>query len=106
MAKINCKVTNCSHNQSGECYANCIDIVGSSAKKECDTCCGSFLDNRHYSELTNNTLSMGSCDCLKCTVETCTYNENRLCSLDQIQVGGQRVEFYTQTECSSFQQRG
>jgi hypothetical protein len=49
---------------------------------------------------------MGSCDCLKCTVETCTYNENRLCSLDQIQVGGQRVEFYTQTECSSFQQRG
>ena len=32
MAKIDCEVTNCSHNKSGECYANCVDIVGSSAK--------------------------------------------------------------------------
>ncbi len=105
MAKINCEVTNCSHNKSGECYANCIDIVGSSAKKENDTSCGSFLDKHHYSELTNNTLSSGSCDYLKCTAETCRFNDNRLCNLDQIAVSGKRAEYYTQTECSSFQLR-
>jgi hypothetical protein len=106
MAKINCEVTNCSHNNAGECYANCIDIVGSSAKKEYDTCCGSFLNNLTYSELTNNTLSAGSCDCLKCTVETCKFHDNHLCTLDHIQVSGQGAQYYTQTDCSSFKLRG
>lgn len=103
MAKINCEVTNCSHNKERVCYANCVDIVGISARKEGETACGSFLNKLHYSELTNNTLSSGSCDCLKCTVETCTYNSNRLCTLDDIQVAGQgNVEYHTQTECDSF----
>ena len=102
MAKINCEVTKCSHNKSSVCYANCVDIVGNSAVKESRTCCGSFLNKSHYSELTNNVLSSGSCDCLKCSVETCTYNDNKLCSLQTIQVSGDGVEYYTQTRCSSF----
>lgn len=103
MAKIGCRVTACSHNHSGVCYANCVDIVGSSAKKDSETCCGSFLNKLVYSELTNNTLSSGSCDCLKCTVETCTFNRNNLCVLESIQVSGENVEYHTQTECASFQ---
>ena len=102
MAKINCQVTECSHNKSSVCYANCVDIVGSSAKKEYDTSCGSFLNKLHYSELTNNTVSEGASDCLTCTVETCTFNRNNLCTLDSIMVNGASVEFYTQTECDSF----
>lgn len=106
MAKINCEVNNCSHNKAGECYANCIDIAGSSAKRECNTCCSSFLDSRHYSELTNNILRSGACDCLKCTVESCRFNDNHLCALEQIQVTGTpQAEYYTQTECSSFRLR-
>ncbi|WP_378955997.1 DUF1540 domain-containing protein [Pelosinus sp. sgz500959] len=102
MVKINCQVTNCSHNKSSICYANCVDIVGSSAKKNDDTCCGSFLNKIHYSELTNNTLRLGACDCLKCTVETCAFNNNHLCTLDNIQVNGENVEYHTQTDCDSF----
>ena len=102
MARINCSVANCSHNSTGLCYANSIDIVGSSARKDYDTCCGSFLNKLHYSELTNNTLSSGPCDYLKCTVETCSFNSNKLCTLDNIQVSGQKVEYHTQTECDSF----
>lgn len=102
MARINCEVIKCSHNKSGVCFANCVDIVGNSAVKENDTCCGSFLNKLLYSELTNNVLSSGSCDCLKCSVETCTYNDNKLCSLETIQVSGDSVEYYTQTRCSSF----
>ncbi|MBP2626664.1 MAG: hypothetical protein H6Q68_1375 [Firmicutes bacterium] len=102
MTTINCQVTVCSHNKSGVCYANCVDIVGSSAMEDYDTCCGSFLNKLHYAELTNNTLSSGSCDCLKCTVETCTFNNNNLCKLDNIQVSGEKVYYYTQTACDSF----
>jgi hypothetical protein len=102
VAKINCEVTNCSHNKSGVCYANCVDIVGSSSKKDDDTLCGSFLNKLHYSELTNNVLSSGSCDCLKCTVVTCTFNSNNLCTLDDINVSGAHAEYHTQTKCSSF----
>jgi len=105
MGKINCQVNECSHNKSGECYANCVDIVGSSAQKNTDTCCGSFLNKLHYSELTNNTLSSGACDCLKCTVETCTFNSNHLCTLDNIQVNGENVEYHTQTACESFKNK-
>jgi hypothetical protein len=106
MAKISCEVTNCSHNNNGECYANCVDIVGSSAEKEGDTCCGSFLNKLTYAGLTNNTLSSGSCDCLKCTVGTCKYHDNHLCTLEHIQVRGQEVQYHTQTDCSSFKLRG
>jgi hypothetical protein len=105
MPKINCEVTKCSHNNSGVCYANCIDIVGNSAAKKSQTCCGSYLDKLHYSELTNNVLGSGSCDSLRCSVETCTYNDNKLCSLDAIQVSGNDAEYYTQTDCSSFKHK-
>lgn len=102
MATIKCQVNVCSHNKSGECYANCVDIVGSSAIEDYDTCCGSFLNKLNYSTLTNNTLSSGPCDCLKCTVETCSFNNNNLCKLDDIQVSGEKVYYYTQTACESF----
>lgn len=105
MTRINCEVERCSHNKRGVCYANCVDIVGSSAKEEYDTACASFLNKLHYSELTNNTLSEGACECLKCTAETCTFNENNLCTLDGIQVSGRAVELYTQTECASFERK-
>jgi len=102
MAIINCRVGVCSHNKTGECYANCVNIVGSSAMEDYDTCCGSFLNKLHYSELTNNMLNPGPCDCLKCTVETCTFNNNNICKLDNIQVGGEQVYYYAQTGCDSF----
>ncbi len=106
MAKINCEVSSCSHNKSSVCYANCVDIVGSSAQQGRATCCGSFLNNLLYSELTNNTVSSGSCDALKCTVENCTYHNNNLCTLENIQVSGASAEYYTHTSCGSFKLKG
>jgi hypothetical protein len=101
MTKINCAVEQCSHNKQGVCYANCVDIVGSSAIDDFDTACGAFLNKLHYSELTNNTLGHGACNCLTCSVETCVFNENNLCALHDIEVTGRAAE-YTQTQCSSF----
>ena len=103
MNKINCEVINCSHNKSAICFSNRVNIGGKSATEEYDTCCGSFLDSLLYSDLTNNTNSDGSCDCLVCNVESCTYNYNSICSLDSINVSGQNVKLYSETNCSSFE---
>ena len=55
MTKINCNVTNCSHNKSSVCYSNIVNIKGGQAKEACHTACGNFLDMKDYSNLTNNT---------------------------------------------------
>lgn len=103
MNKINCSVDNCSHNNSGTCYANRVDIGGGLSNSACSTCCASFLDERNYSNLTNNTNSGGNCDCLVCTVEGCAYNENKSCTLDSINITGNEVKVYSNTECASFE---
>lgn len=102
MQKINCDVTNCSHNESGICYSNRVDIGGVSANSARGTCCGSFLNQFLYSTLTNNTNSKGQCDSLTCDVETCTHNSNKLCDLNSINVSGEGVQIYSQTRCSSY----
>ena len=43
MAEINCSVNNCSHNKSGVCYSNRVNIGGLNSSCSKDTCCGSFL---------------------------------------------------------------
>ena len=37
MPKINCSVSNCSHNDENTCYANIINVGGKSARKDSDT---------------------------------------------------------------------
>lgn len=102
MQKINCDVSNCSHNKDGICYSNRVDIGGVSASSSSGTCCGSFLNKHLYSNLTDNTNSQCQCDSLICTAETCMHNENKLCMLSSINVSGSRSQIYTETECSSF----
>lgn len=42
---------------------------------------------------------------LKCAVENCVYNENRLCSKGDIMVGGKNASSCEETCCESFSQR-
>lgn len=105
MNKINCNVENCSHNSTGICYANRINVGGKGATDACETCCGSFLDKKHYSTLTNNTYAEGPCDCIVCTAEHCVYNDNKLCNADSIQVDGNNVNLYTDAKCFTFKSR-
>lgn len=105
MAEINCTVNNCSHNKSGECYSNRVNIGGLNSGSSKDTCCGSFLDKKLYSDLTNNTNSAGPCDSLICKVENCKYNINNLCDLPCINVGGDNVKIYSEAHCESFQEK-
>lgn len=103
MDKINCSVSNCSHNKSNVCYSNRVNIGGKTANETCDTCCGSFLDEKLYSDLTNNSNGGCNCDCLVCHVESCTHNDNNLCDLESIDVSGENAKIYSETNCSSFE---
>lgn len=102
MQKINCDVNNCSYNKSGICFSDRVDIGGKTACHKHDTCCGSFLDEKHYSNLTNVTKEEGPCNCIVCQVESCIHNNNKLCNLNSIDVSGNEAKIYTETNCESF----
>jgi len=103
MSKISCGVENCSHNSENKCFANIINVGGKSAKKDSDTCCASFLDSLAYSSLTNIIDSNSNgCDVVSCTVGTCTYNSNELCTARCIEVHGDNVNLYSETDCLTF----
>ena len=55
MDRVNCDAHSCSHNKDNVCYANRVNIGGSGAQVDGETCCGSFLNRLLYSDLTNNT---------------------------------------------------
>ena len=42
---------------------------------------------------------------LKCTVQTCVHNNQFLCDLEKIQVGGDSAKTAQETCCDSFQER-
>jgi len=103
MSKINCTVSNCSHNKASNCFANIINVGGKSAKKDDDTSCASFLDAAIYSDLTNSINEKGKeCDAITCNVGTCNYNSNNLCNSESIDVSGKDVNLYLETNCSTF----
>lgn len=104
MQKIACDVTNCSHNNSGSCYADRVNIGGEGASVDEETCCGSFLDSRLYSTLTNCSSCSKNCTALVCKATECVHNKNQLCNLDSIQVSGGPSNIYSETFCSSFEE--
>lgn len=103
MQKICCDVTNCSHNSGGECYADRVNIGGDGASEGKATCCGSFLDVQLYSNLTNCSSCGEKGTALVCKATECTYNKNKLCTLDSIQVSGGPSNLYSETYCASFE---
>lgn len=106
MQIINCNAVNCSHNKERVCYSNRINIVGINSNTDENTSCASFLDNQTYGTLTNNVFQNGEpCDCLVCSVNSCKYNENQLCSLDSINISGNGANLYSETNCESFCKR-
>ena len=42
---------------------------------------------------------------LKCSARNCMYNEDQLCSRNDIEIGGQNASRPNETQCESFQER-
>ena len=49
MTKLDCNVTSCIHNADNCCCKSAILVEGENAKDTCDTCCGSFAENKEGS---------------------------------------------------------
>lgn len=106
MPRISCSVENCSYNQAQCCCANIVNIGGKGAQDNCDTCCGSFLNNLGYSNLAQYTNNRGGLDAILCRVDTCAYHADEHCTLNEIEVGSsEEVDIYTETDCRSFKKK-
>ena len=46
MTRLECTVTSCVHNSEKCCCKQGILVEGANARECCDTCCGSFEENR------------------------------------------------------------
>lgn len=103
MTKLGCNVTNCLHNADNCCCKCAIVVEGQDAKKKCDTCCGSFDENkdgsfRNMFKTPENRLEVN------CEAATCIYNDNRFCSAEHINISGKNANTSGQTECASFKE--
>lgn len=101
MTRLDCNVTGCVHNAENCCCKGSIVVDGRTAKEKCETCCGSFDENkggmfRNLFKTPENRLEV------ECEAINCIYNDNRRCSAEHIGITGGDASEAVQTECSSF----
>ncbi len=104
MTRLDCNVTNCLHNAENCCCKAAIIVEGEQAKETCDTCCGSFGENKDgaYHNLFKTPENRLEVDC---EAVKCVYNEGRHCSADHIGIAGDGASEASHTECASFRER-
>mgnify|MGYP001853836909 FL=1 len=104
MTNLNCTVTTCIHNSEKCCCKSGIVVEGAQAKTCCDTCCGSFEENRGglFRNLFKTPESKLMVDC---DVMNCLYNDDHQCRAERITIAGDGARAAGQTECASFRER-
>lgn len=91
--------------QRGKCCCkNTILVEGAQARNCCDTCCGSFEENRGglFKNLFKTPESKLQVDC---DVMNCLYNDDRTCRAERITIAGDGAMVVGQTECASFREK-
>lgn len=104
MTKLDCNVSTCLHNADNCCCRNAILVEGASAAKQCDTCCGSFNENRGGS-FKNMFRTPEKALAVDCEATNCFYNSNRHCVAEHIGITGGNAKSSRETECSTFRER-
>ena len=103
MPTINCSVESCVYNKQKICEAETLQIGGKGANWTESTCCETYRDS---DDAQNVTIEVGETEEILCKVETCAYNVNKHCSLDEIEVSSlAEVSDYTETDCLSFERK-
>lgn len=86
---VNCKVTNCIHNQGCDCMAGVINVKGIHAQTVNETICNTFIEEGGYSfdnlAKYNNDENTKT-ETVKCSATNCKYNENQKCYADEVQI--------------------
>lgn len=92
------------HNADNCCCKSEIVVDGQQAKECCDTCCGSFDENRGGA-FTNLFKTPEKNLEVSCEALNCIYNDQRHCSAEHIGIAGDGAAEASQTECRSFRAR-
>lgn len=101
MTELKCSVTSCLHYADDHCCKTAIIVDGQDAGKKCETCCGSFDENKdgafhNLFKTPENRLEVD------CEAVTCVYNEDRHCNAEHIGIAGDGASEASQTECATF----
>lgn len=99
MPRLNCSVSNCSHNCDDACCLNQIGVAADHASSPEGTCCSNFIEQTgatNSMESPNASLEVG------CSATNCTHNDGCRCCADSIDIAGQGASNSVDTLCSSF----
>lgn len=101
MTRLKCSVENCMYNQDKLCAKGDIMVGGQEAVKPNETCCESFRERT--GSMTNSTAQASEEISVKCHATKCRFNENCMCSAEEIGIAGSNACTCSETECASFE---
>ena len=104
MTRLDCNVTNCLHNAENCCCKAAIIVEGEQAKETCDTCCGSFDENKDgaYHNLFKTPENRLEVDC---EAVKCVFNTNYKCYAEHVDIKGCGACDCRETACANFKEK-
>lgn len=103
MTSLGCNLCTCAYNENHCCCKGDINVGDKEAVTPSGTCCDSFKTGSEVNS---------SCDCepkksiaISCEAYNCTYNENKACTADHVDISGSSADTSRETECSSFKSK-
>lgn len=103
MAELCCTVENCAYNNECLCCKGDINVGGTQAHREDDTCCESFLQRRGDS-FRNATEHPSHAIDIDCEAAHCVYNEHYKCMADHVDIRGCGACDCRETACGTFRE--
>lgn len=109
MTDLHCDVTNCGNNKQNFCCRPDIMVGGPRASASTQTYCANFIDAKEGGGTPQNAIDHESPNPsldVHCEVTKCTYNQQRACSADHIDIRTTEVNNgQVKTECATFENR-
>lgn len=116
--QLKCNATNCLYNANHLCAAEEIEVQGDHAMGSRFTYCGTFsskdagnylssIGNMNYSSAAKQLVSEGEVMDPKvlCNAVNCTYNSEKVCNADFVEIQNEVSSTAEQTECQTFYPR-
>ena len=103
MAKLDCNVKSCCHNEDNCCCLSSIEVNGSNACNCEDTCCGSYFEDKSGEKNSAQTPHVSLS--IACQATNCMYNDDKVCHADHVDISGIRATAAHETVCATFQEK-
>ena len=101
MTILSCSATTCVYNKDELCSKGDIRVGGERAQHPSETCCESFIE-RNENSMSNSTGSASGTIDVDCDACDCTFNKEKKCSANAIEIEGSDACDTEETECASF----